>query len=503
MTDGDLNDALREVVRRGVVDDAVRVRGLLADLLPGQGAVVRVAVAAVHEGVPRDLRQAVMNGSVSLAVARGIDRLVSEHAYDRTMATRVVEAWAGALGPEGTRPSPERTANNDGAGGGGGAKRRKKAVGTVVLDDVAGDGDFRTIVVTRRSSVSLLSSARVAPWLNSRAYIKQVATDAGLWHSQTQGLHNGSRVQMSGAEWEENARAAYNKGQGWLHAYSGDGTLGPTNQAYHDAVGTNASRRETLTLSVGDPFSEGSRTVMIGVRVPTDITGKDYMVQHLIWHNNRYIPVNGVDHHGNAFQVDQTYNTNKKNKKDVGDWNSHGTSNNYYESKAMQHICEHAALYLPGYLYTERQEGRTACVDDHNALTTITYGVRRAGAKALIDYINSTSTANNWTFPRRAGQVAKSDNSVGRHISTIRGVKHGSYENDSNITDADARTSANTLQDTMNDNVVRGMRQFGAGHKAYRAAGQALPPGQVLHLAHQGSDASFSDINLHSDLEWS
>ena len=97
-TDRNLVEVLREVVRRGAADDAARVRGLLADLIAGQGAVVRVAVAAVQEGVPRDLRQAGTSGSVSLAVARGIDRLVSEHAYDRVVVTRVVQAWAMALG---------------------------------------------------------------------------------------------------------------------------------------------------------------------------------------------------------------------------------------------------------------------------------------------------------------------------------------------------------------------------------------------------------------------
>ena len=98
MASDDLVNALREVVRRGAADDAARVKGLLADLLPGMPALTRVAVAAVQEGVPADLRQTGHGGSVSLAVNRSIRRLVDEHGYELGLATRVAEAWAIALG---------------------------------------------------------------------------------------------------------------------------------------------------------------------------------------------------------------------------------------------------------------------------------------------------------------------------------------------------------------------------------------------------------------------
>ena len=111
MASDDLVKALREVVRRGAADDAGRVRGLLADLMPQAGAVVRVAVAAVQEGVPADLRRAAAGGSVSLAVNRAISRLVDEHGYERALATRVAEAWAIALGSmsEATRAASSTT----------------------------------------------------------------------------------------------------------------------------------------------------------------------------------------------------------------------------------------------------------------------------------------------------------------------------------------------------------------------------------------------------------
>ena len=102
-TDRQLADQLCKVVQLGAADDAKKVQGLLADYLaeirlPQAGAVVRVAVAAVQEGVPADLRRATAGGSAALAVARGVDRLVDQHGYERALATRVVQAWAVALG---------------------------------------------------------------------------------------------------------------------------------------------------------------------------------------------------------------------------------------------------------------------------------------------------------------------------------------------------------------------------------------------------------------------
>jgi parallel beta-helix repeat protein len=130
---------MREVVRRGVIEDAVRVRGLLADLIPGQVAVVRVAVVAVQEGIPRDLRQAGASGSVSLAVARGIERLVGEHAHDRAVASRVVEAWATALGHATGGSATGGTV----AGGTGGEERERPRL--VVDAEAVWGGAYTTI----------------------------------------------------------------------------------------------------------------------------------------------------------------------------------------------------------------------------------------------------------------------------------------------------------------------------------------------------------------------
>lgn len=342
------------------------------------------------------------------------------------------------------------------------------------------------------------TSASVAPQYNSREHIKQLATAAGAWNPQQQSVHNGAKVQMSGTEWETNAAAAHNKGQGWLHAYSGGGEYGPTNKAYHDKMGTNAAKRETLAVSVGNPFAKGERTVMIGVKVPLTPDGKQHMVQHLIWHNNRYIPVVGVDHKGIAIQGDSTYGQKQKH---AGNWDR-SANNNLYESQAMQHLCEHAALHLPGHVFTDADPANKnkRFVDSHKDMATTTFGRNSAGVDKLIDHINDVSSSNKWTTNARNGTVT-SDKSVGKNISILRGVKHGTYEPDSNITAAHALAAHSAMNDNADINLGAGWGYQGAAHRAAKTAGRGLGA-HMISMMHQGTDADLSNIDQHPELEW-
>ena len=85
-TDG-VVQALRGLVATHGVDrvttDAAWVRNILADLSPETRAFNRVLMIAMQEGIPADLRRAATGGSVALAIARGVDRLVGDHHVDR------------------------------------------------------------------------------------------------------------------------------------------------------------------------------------------------------------------------------------------------------------------------------------------------------------------------------------------------------------------------------------------------------------------------------------
>lgn len=207
MASDDLVQALREVVRRGAADDVGRVRGLLADLLPGMPALTRVAVAAVQEGVPADLRRMGVGGSTALAIARGVDRLVDQHGYKRALASRVVRAWAAVIGTStdtsesngsvadaytmiGFEPSPLRNSYFDG------------------LRDGATDASVK--VSDHYPSA--------APFFVSRAFLhnqpgwKPDPTGKGA------GTYTQSRI-VSGQQWMDNAREAHAGGQGWLSSF--------------------------------------------------------------------------------------------------------------------------------------------------------------------------------------------------------------------------------------------------------------------------------------------
>ena len=80
-----------------VTTDAAWVRNILADLSPETRAINRILMFAVQEGIPADLRRAATSGSVSLAIARGVARLVGEYGIDQGIATNAVNAWAHAL----------------------------------------------------------------------------------------------------------------------------------------------------------------------------------------------------------------------------------------------------------------------------------------------------------------------------------------------------------------------------------------------------------------------
>ena len=99
-TDG-VVQALRGLIATHGVDrvttDAAWVRNVLADLSPETRALNRVLMFAVQESIPADLQQASTGGSVSLAVARGVNRLVGDYAIDRGIATDAVNAWARVL----------------------------------------------------------------------------------------------------------------------------------------------------------------------------------------------------------------------------------------------------------------------------------------------------------------------------------------------------------------------------------------------------------------------
>ena len=110
VTDG-VVQALRGLVETYGIDrvttDAAWVRNILADLSPETRAFNRVLMVAVQEGIPADLRRAATGGSVALAIARGVDRLVGDYGTDRGIATDVVNAWARVLGLAGTvAPAP-------------------------------------------------------------------------------------------------------------------------------------------------------------------------------------------------------------------------------------------------------------------------------------------------------------------------------------------------------------------------------------------------------------
>jgi hypothetical protein len=103
--------ALRGLIATHGVDrvttDATWVRNILADLSPETRAFNRVLMVAVQEGIPMDLRRAATGGSVSLAIARGVDCLVGDYGIDRGIATDAVNAWARVLGLAGTvAPAP-------------------------------------------------------------------------------------------------------------------------------------------------------------------------------------------------------------------------------------------------------------------------------------------------------------------------------------------------------------------------------------------------------------
>ena len=118
-TDG-VVQALRGLIATHGIDrvttDAAWVRNILADLSPETRAFNRVLIVAVQEGIPTDLRRAAKGGSEALAIARGIDRLVSDYAIDRGVATDAFNPWAHVFGLAGTVapaavPPPSRTAS--------------------------------------------------------------------------------------------------------------------------------------------------------------------------------------------------------------------------------------------------------------------------------------------------------------------------------------------------------------------------------------------------------
>ena len=119
-TDG-VVQALRGLIATHGVDrvttNAAWVRNSLADLSPETRAFNRVLMVAVLEGVPADLRRAATGGSVSLAIARGVDLLVGGYYIDRGGAADAVNAWARVLdladtvAPAPVPPPPVRPAN--------------------------------------------------------------------------------------------------------------------------------------------------------------------------------------------------------------------------------------------------------------------------------------------------------------------------------------------------------------------------------------------------------
>ena len=96
-TDG-VVQALRGLIDTHGIDrvttNAAWVRNILADLSPETRAFNRVLMVAVQEGIPTDLRRAATGGSVALAIARGVDRLVGDYAIERGVATDAARAMA-------------------------------------------------------------------------------------------------------------------------------------------------------------------------------------------------------------------------------------------------------------------------------------------------------------------------------------------------------------------------------------------------------------------------
>lgn len=79
-------------------EDVRRCRGLLNDLCPERPGERSVLIAALEEGVPRDLRARSSGEPRELLVARLGERLVASRLYPASVARWAVESWADALG---------------------------------------------------------------------------------------------------------------------------------------------------------------------------------------------------------------------------------------------------------------------------------------------------------------------------------------------------------------------------------------------------------------------
>lgn len=320
------------------------------------------------------------------------------------------------------------------------------------------------------SGSNVSSEAGAAPFFSSRAYL------AGKEGYDAKKKTFTSQGPLDHSEWEANAKAAHDGGKGWLHGYTDPtGRFMARSADYHKAMGTDAKKGTMLALSVKNPFSidqksgQANRTVMIGVNMPN---GK---VQHLMWHQEpgqttgRYIPVHGVDHNGFAIQHEDSFLKGN------------------YGNKALQHMCEHAALHLPGTNFTQEDEiARQA--NPHASAEQVTMAssknylpqlVSRDRQEGLFKQINESSASNTPTF------------NVDEKISESQGIDHATGQRlPGRQTSKQARmTAANELNQNMHQNIRAGFQDAFTQHQAAISSGQTSP---FASWQHTGANADFS-----------
>ena len=333
-TDRQIAEALREVVRRGAADDAARVRGLLADLIPGMPAPARVAVAAVQEGVPADLRRATASGSAALAIARGIDRLVDQHGYKRALATRVVHAWAAAVGHAPSAAATE-TSSPDASGGRRleqprASPSQRELTTCPSLGPASEYAGFHPLAMGRDLFHKTGPNGGMVPGLTPTSAKVRAKNPEAAHHVYT-APGSADAPAMSHQEWIDNARKA--KAAGIIHEYAGANN----NDEYHKTFGT--SKGGQLSVSVINPRT-GKSTVAMGVKVPDpNNPNGPHKVAHFMWDEAhpagaRYVPMLGVHDNGAAF-VGNRFVDEK-----------HG---HFHEARALQHMAEWLSMMLPGH----------------------------------------------------------------------------------------------------------------------------------------------------------
>ena len=456
-----------------VTTDASWVRNILADLSPETRAFNRVLMVAVQEGIPADLRRAATGGSVALAIARGVDLLVGDYSIERGAATDAVNAWARVVGlPSMVSPAPE-------------ALPVPAPAPSAVTDTTKRFDHKGRQPSTRNGRKASKCDAGAAPFFSSRAYL---AGKAGYDPRRKTFTSPGP---LDYSQWEANAKAAHAGGKGWLHGYTDpSGRFMARSAEYHKVMGTDAKKGTMLALSVKNPFSidqksgQANRTVMIGINMPN---GK---VQHLMWHQNpgestgRYIPIHGIDHNGFGVQHEDNYIKGK------------------YGNKALQHMCEYAALYFPGTNFTQEDEdarkaNRFASIEQVNMASNRDYLpqlVSRDQQEGLFKQINESSASNTLTF------------NVDEKISEAQGIDHATGQRLSGRqTSRKTRLAAATkLNQNMNHNIRAGFQDAFTRHQAAIRTGQMSP---FAAWQHTGSNVVYSShdlaagirLDLHND----